>query len=60
MRVLDGGWQVGDARFDVAWTCTLLERSGYDAPSSASSDEHGRQGGAPLRALIGLDVPLTP
>lgn len=27
--VLDWGWQISDPRFDIAWTVTLLERSGY-------------------------------
>jgi aminoglycoside phosphotransferase (APT) family kinase protein len=27
--VIDWGWQISDARYDLAWTLTLLERSGY-------------------------------
>ena len=28
--VIDLLWGIGDYRFDLAWTCTLMERSGFD------------------------------
>lgn len=28
--VIDLLWGIGDYRFDLAWTCTLMERSGYN------------------------------
>jgi len=50
--VIDWDWQVGDARFDLAWTCTLMERSGFGSFSSDVQDEYERQSG---RATEGLD-----
>jgi hypothetical protein len=33
--VIDLIWGIGDYRFDLAWTCTLMERSGFDDFSAA-------------------------
>ena len=50
--VIDWDWQVGDPRFDLAWTCTLMERSGFHSFSNDVQDEYERQSG---RATEGLD-----
>ena len=36
LRVVDWDWQVGDARFDLAWTCMLMQRSGFHTFSGSS------------------------
>lgn len=50
--VIDWDWQIGDPRFDLAWTCTLMERGGFGSFSSDVQDEFERQSG---RAIEGLD-----
>nr|WP_255480726.1 phosphotransferase [Quadrisphaera sp. RL12-1S] len=57
--VLDWDWRVGDARFDVAWTCALVERSGHGAVSAAVREEYERQRGAPLHHLGTFEVLAT-
>lgn len=34
MYVIDWGWGIGDYRFDLAWTCSLMERTEYRAFSN--------------------------
>lgn len=57
--VIDWDWRIGDARFDLAWTCTLMQRSGFDAFSSAVRDEYGRQGGRSLDEFAYFEVLTT-
>lgn len=49
--VLDWGWQISDARFDVAWTVTLLERSGYAELASDILSEYEAVTGASVEEL---------
>lgn len=41
--VIDWDWQIGDARFDLAWTCMLMDRSGASAFSGAVREEYARR-----------------
>ena len=50
--VIDWDCRVGDARFDLAWTRTIMQRSGFDAFSDAVRQEYARQSD---RLLEGLD-----
>lgn len=57
--VIDWNWQIGDARFDLAWTCTLLQRSGFHAFGSAVRDEYARQTDRSLDELAYFEVLTT-
>lgn len=57
--VVDWDWQIGDARFDLAWTCMLLERSDFHAFSSAVRDEYARQSDRSLDDLAYFEVLTT-
>ncbi|MEZ0493636.1 phosphotransferase family protein [Kineococcus sp. TBRC 1896] len=48
--VLDWDWRIGDPRFDLAWTCTLMQRSGFDAFAQAVRREYA--------SITGIGVPL--
>ena len=58
--VIDWDWQIGDARFDLAWTCMLMDRSGASAFSDAVRDEYGRRSDRPLDDLDFFEVLTTP
>ena len=49
--VIDWDWQIGDPRFDLAWTCMLMERSGFHSFSSDVEDEYERLGGRGAEGL---------
>ena len=57
--VIDWDWRIGDARFDLAWTCMLMRRSGFRAFSSAVRDEYARQSDRSLDGLAYFEVLTT-
>lgn len=57
--VIDWDWRIGDARFDLAWTCTLLQRSSFDTFSCAVRDEYARQSDRRLDNLAYFEVLTT-
>ena len=57
--VVDWDWQIGDARFDLAWTCTLMQRSGFHTFSSAVRAEYARQTDRSLDELAYFEVLTT-
>lgn len=57
--VIDWDWQVGDPRFDIAWTSTLMRRGGHDAFSAAVEEEYARQSGRSLQDLGYFEVLTT-
>ena len=57
--VIDWDWHIGDARFDVAWTTTLMQRSGFQAFSDTVRDEYARQTGDPLGEFAYFEVLTT-
>lgn len=57
--VVDWDWSIGDARFDLAWTCTLMRRSGLHTFSSAVRDEYVHQSNRPLDHLAYFEVLTT-
>jgi aminoglycoside phosphotransferase (APT) family kinase protein len=57
--VIDWDWRIGDARFDLAWTCTLMRRSGYLDFGSAVRDEYAEQSGRSLDGLGYFEVLTT-
>lgn len=57
--VIDWDWRIGDARFDLAWTCMLMQRSDCHAFSGAVRDEYARQAGGPLDDLDYFEVLTT-
>ncbi|WP_328291338.1 phosphotransferase family protein [Kineococcus sp. NBC_00420] len=59
--VLDWDWRIGDPRFDLAWTCTLMQRSGFDAFAQAVRQEYASTVGAgdPLEELAYFEVLTT-
>ena len=50
--VIDWDWQIGDPRFDLAWTCTLMQRSGFSSFSRDVKAEYARRS---ERGIEGLD-----
>lgn len=56
---VDWNWGVGDPRFDVAWTCSLLARSGYDDISTFVKNDYVRQSGNPLESSSYFEVLAT-
>jgi len=56
--VLDWDWRIGDAR-DLAWTCTLMQRSGFHRFSDAVRDEYAHQSGRALDELAYFEVLTT-
>ncbi len=59
LRVVDWDWQIGDARFDLAWMCTLMQRSDFPAFSRAVRDEYARQSDRSLGDLSYFEVLTT-
>jgi aminoglycoside phosphotransferase (APT) family kinase protein len=57
--VVDWDWRIGDARFDLAWTRMLMQRSGFHAFSSDIRDEYARQSDRSLDALLYFEVLAT-
>lgn len=57
--VLDWDWQVGDPRFDLAWTCTLMQRSGGDAFAKAVREEYARLSSRSLDDIAYFEVLTT-
>ncbi len=57
--VVDWDWRIGDARFDLAWTCMLMQRSGFHAFSSAVRDEYAHRSGRSLDDLAYFEVLTT-
>lgn len=57
--VIDWDWQIGDARFDLAWACTLMQRSNFPTFSSAVRDEYAQQSDRPLDDLAYFEVLTT-
>jgi aminoglycoside phosphotransferase (APT) family kinase protein len=57
--VIDWDWQIGDARFDLAWTLMLMRRSGFDAFSTAVHDHYAGQSDRSLDALAYFEVLTT-
>ncbi|WP_405063577.1 phosphotransferase family protein [Kribbella sp. NBC_01505] len=57
--VIDWDWQLGDPRFDLAWTCMLMERSDSRSFSSAVRAEYAQQSGRPLDDLAYFEVLTT-
>lgn len=57
--VLDWDWQIGDARSDLAWTCTLMQRSGHHAFSGAVREEYARQSDRRLDDFAYFEVLTT-
>ena len=54
--VIDWGWQVSDPRFDLAWTLTLLQRSGFGDLRDAVLAEYERVTGGPVEHLDYFEV----
>ena len=57
--VIDWDWQIGDFRFDLAWTLTLMRRSGFDTFSATVQREYARQSGRSLDGLRYFEVMTT-
>jgi Phosphotransferase enzyme family len=57
--VIDWDWRIGDARFDVAWTCMLMQRGDFRTFSSAVSKEYALQSECPLDGLEYFEVLTT-
>lgn len=49
VRVLDLLWGIGDPRFDLAWTCTLMERSGFETFAKQVFDCYQSFSGAEIK-----------
>lgn len=56
MSVVDWGWQIGDARFDLAWTLLDLERAGLSDLRGEVLTEYERVTGAPVADLAYFEV----
>lgn len=57
--VIDWGWQLSDARYDLAWTLTLLERSGFGTLRDAILAEYERVTGGVVQQLSYFEVLAT-
>jgi aminoglycoside phosphotransferase (APT) family kinase protein len=57
--VLDWDWRIGDARFDLAWVCTLMQRSDFPTFSRAVRDEYARQSDRSIGDLAYFEVLTT-
>lgn len=55
-RVVDWGWQISDARFDLAWTLAQLQREGQGDFAARVLREYERSHGAPLENLAYFSV----
>ena len=56
LTVLDWDWQIGDARFDLAWTLMLMRRSNFHAFSTIVHEAYARQSDRSLDALPYFEV----
>ena len=56
MSVVDWGWQIGDARFDLAWTLLDLERAGMSDLRDDVLAEYERVTGALVADLAYFEV----
>jgi aminoglycoside phosphotransferase (APT) family kinase protein len=56
MSVVDWGWQIGDARFDLAWTLLDLERAGMGELRDDVLAEYERVTEAPVADLAYFEV----
>lgn len=56
MSVIDWGWQIGDARFDLAWALLDLERDGRTDLRDEVLAEYERVTGAPVADLAYFEV----
>lgn len=54
--VIDWGWQVSDARYDVAWMLTLMERSGYPQFRDEALAAYEAAVGGPVEQLAYFEV----
>lgn len=57
--VIDWGWQVSDARYDLAWTLTLLARSGEETLRDLVLAEYERVTGGAVEALAYFETLAT-
>lgn len=57
--VVDWGWQIGDPRYDLAWTLLALRRSGHPALAAEVLTEYERVTGAPVEGLAYYEVLVT-
>lgn len=57
--VVDWDWRIGDARFDLAWACTLLRRSDLDGFGDAVREEYARRSDRCLDGLAYFEVLAT-
>lgn len=57
--VIDWDWRIGDARFDVAWTCMLMQRSEFSTFGTAFREEYMRQSGQALELFSYFEVLAT-
>lgn len=54
--VIDWGWQISDPRFDLAWTLTLMERSGFKSFRDEVLTEYERVTGGQVGELHYFEV----
>jgi aminoglycoside phosphotransferase (APT) family kinase protein len=54
--VIDWGWQISDPRFDLAWTLTLMERSGFKDFRNDVLTEYERVTGSKVDELEYFEV----
>lgn len=54
--VIDWGWQISDPRFDLAWTLTLMERSGFKDFRNDVLTEYERVTGGKVEELEYFEV----
>lgn len=54
--VIDWGWQISDPRFDLAWTLTLMERSGFQDFRDEVLAEYERVTGGVVEELAYFEV----
>lgn len=57
--VIDWGWQLSDPRYDLAWTLTLMARSGFDTFRDAALAEYERIKGGEIEGLDYFEVVAT-
>jgi aminoglycoside phosphotransferase (APT) family kinase protein len=57
--VIDWGWQISDPRYDLAWTLTLLERSGYSDFRNEVLVQYEAMTGKPVEHLDYFEVLAT-
>lgn len=57
--VIDWGWQISDPRYDLAWTLTLMERSGYGDFRNEVLAQYEAMTGKPVDHLAYFEVLAT-